>query len=287
MKGAAVIVADAGNFTDYNMRETREKTDCLLQCLGKMKYNVVGLNKQDLVNGVEYLQNEEKNNGIRFVCANLNRKDSKRTIFRPYIIEKRAGIKVGFFGLSDEAFWKDKALLDTSGLQIQPCREVYAEMVKKLRHKVHYLVLLTDLRNNVLDSLVQNIPGVDLILTTGSYNVNATRMANSNTLLVGTGSRGQDATMLEIPFNAQKGDSVVYRQVQKPLTEDIKEDSTLVTLVTACRPKPVPAKIIPPDKNIPVKPGQTNLQGRPVEPIKGVNTTPGDDKAKETTPTNR
>ena len=281
------MIADAGNFTDYNIRETREKTDCLLRVLGKMKYNVVGINKQDLVNGIEFLQNEEKTNGMRFVCANLCRKDSKHSLFRPYVIEKQAGIKVGFFGLSDEAFWKDKALLDTLGLQIQPCREVYREMVKKLRPKVHYLVLLTDLRNNVLDSLVQNNPGIDLILTTGSYNVNATKMANSKTLLVGTGSRGQDATMIEIPFEAQQGDSVVYRQVQKPLTEDIKEDSTLAALVTQCKPKPAPAKIIPPDQNKPLKPGQTALEGHPPESIKGANTTPPVDKTKEAPPINR
>jgi 2',3'-cyclic-nucleotide 2'-phosphodiesterase (5'-nucleotidase family) len=282
------MIVDAGNFTDYNMRETHDKTDCLLRCLGKMKYDVIGLNKQDLVNGVEYLQNEEKNNKIQFVCANLTQKNSKHSLFRPYVIKKEAGIKVGFFGLSDEAFWRDKALLDTSGLQIQPCREVYRDMVKKLRPKVHYLVLLTDLRNNVLDSLVQNNPGVDLILTTGSYNYTATRMPNSRTLLVGTGSRGQDATMMEIPFGAQQGDSLVYRQVQKPLTEDIKEDSNLVVLVNECKPKPAPAKIKPPEQQIPPRPGQTSLEGKSVEPVKKINNTPPTNETKEAPPpTNR
>jgi hypothetical protein len=182
---------------------------------------------------------------------------------------------------------RDKALLDTSGIQVQSYREVCQEMVKKLRHKVDYLILLTDLRNNVLDSLVQANPGIDLILTTGSYSMNAMQMTNSKTLLVGTGFRGQDATLLEFPFDLQRPDSLIYRQVQKPLTEDIKEDSTLAALVTECKPKPIPAKIIPPKESEAVKKGETSLGGPPAR-IKPENATPPTTGTlKEPTPGNR
>jgi 2',3'-cyclic-nucleotide 2'-phosphodiesterase (5'-nucleotidase family) len=202
-----------------------------------MHYHAVGLTKQDLHNGIDFLKNAESTYGLTFVSSNICHKDNNRPIFQPYIINKEAGLKVGVFGLTDEAFWRDQKMMDTLGIAIQPYRQVAPQMVKKLRSKVHYLIVLTDLRKNMLDSLLVSNPGIDMALTTGSYKIGVRQVKECDGLVVGTGSRGPSGTMVEIPFDPQHPDTVIYREVQLLLTEDVETDSSLEKLIAQCTQK--------------------------------------------------
>ncbi len=235
---AHVLIADAGGFTDYNPRTGEEKTSCMLQCFSRIGYEVVGISDKDFRHGLEFLVEMANKHGLTFVSSNLYYEDSNQPIFEQYKIIKQAGIKVGVFGLTDEMFWRNKAYVDTMGIEIRSYRDVCAEMVKKLRSKVHYLVLLTDLRQKSLDTLIVHNPGIDFVMTTGTYTTGTRRLDVSPTLIVGTGNRGQSGAMVEIPFDPQNPDTVVFHEVQRQLTDAVGVDSLLADLITECAPKP-------------------------------------------------
>ena len=148
--------------------------------------------------------------------------------------------------------------MDTLGIEIKPYRDICPDILSKLRSKVHYVVLLTDLRNNSLDSLLLNNPGIDLAITTGTYKAGVRQIDDCRTLVVGTGHRGMSGNLVEIPFDPQYGDSVVYHEAEALLTDEVASDSLLLALVQDCKPKPKPVV-----RKSTRRPGsQTALEGR-------------------------
>lgn len=235
---AHILIADAGGFTDYNPRTGKEKTSCMLQCLTQIGYDAIGISDKDFRHGLEFLIDMTNEHQLSFISSNLFYQNSNRPIFQRDKIIKKAGIKVGVFGLTDEMFWQNKPNIDTMGIEIRSYRDVCAEMVHKLRPKVHYLVLLTDLRQKSLDTLLVHNPGIDFVITTGTYATGTRRMDGTPTLIVGTGHRGQTGEMVEIPFNPQNPDTVIFHEAQRPLTDAVGVDSVMASLITECKPKP-------------------------------------------------
>ncbi|KPL07786.1 hypothetical protein AMJ86_02860 [bacterium SM23_57] len=257
-ENASVLIADAGNYTSFNRRMGADHADCMLKCMGRMGYDVLGISNKDLDTGIELLKDAETQYGLKFVCANLYNKTTNQPYFSPYIIKKDAGLKVGIFGLTEELYWRDRILMDTLGIETRPYREICPDIVNKLRSKVHYVVLLTDLRNNSLDSLLLNNPGIDLAITTGTYKAGVRRIDDCPTLVVGTGHRGMSGNLVEIPFDPQYGDSVVYHEAEALLTDEVASDSLLTALVQDCKPKPQPVV----RQNTRRPRSQTALEGR-------------------------
>ena len=103
-ENTSVLIADAGNFTSYNRRMGADHADCMLKCMGRIGYDVVGISNKDLNTGIELLENAEVYYGLKFVSANLYNRTTNRPYFRPYIIKKHAGLKVGIFGLTEELY---------------------------------------------------------------------------------------------------------------------------------------------------------------------------------------
>jgi 2',3'-cyclic-nucleotide 2'-phosphodiesterase (5'-nucleotidase family) len=239
-----VLIADAGNFTSYNRREGADFADCMLKGMGKIGYDVVTISNKDLSNGIELLRNAEATYGLNFVSSNIYSTQTGRPLFNPYIIKRDHRLKVGIFGLTEELYWRDKPLMDSLKIEVRPYREIASEIVKRLRGKVDYLVLLTDLRLNSLDSLLSKNPGIDLVITTGSYQPGVRKNFESPTLEVGTGHRGYTGNLLEIPFRPQRSDTAAYHEVETDLTQDVASDSALISLISDCKPQPqTPAAI--------------------------------------------
>jgi 2',3'-cyclic-nucleotide 2'-phosphodiesterase (5'-nucleotidase family) len=214
----------------------------MLQCFTRIGYDVVGISDKDFRHGLDFLTEMSNQHQLTFVSSNLFYQDSNQPIFERYKILKKAGIKVGVFGLTDEMFWRNKAHIDTMGIEIHSYRDVCAEMVEKLRPKVHYLVMLTDLRQKSLDTLIAHNPGIDFVMTTGSYSTQTRRLDIAPTLIVGTGHRGQSGEMVEIPFDPQNPDTVVFHEAHKQLTDAVGVDSLMADLITECNPKPTPKR---------------------------------------------
>jgi len=215
----------------------------MLKGLGKIGYDVLGISKKDIDNGIEVLKDAEHKYGVTFVCANVYDKKAGRPLFRPYIIKKDAGLKIGVFGLTEELFWRDKAVMDSLGIETRPYRDVCPEILKRLRGKVDYVILLTDLRGNSLDSLLAKNEGIDLAITSGAFQPGVSKSKQAPTLVAGTGFRGYTGDLVEIPFDPQHPDSIAFKQVDIELTETIGSDSVLVSLITDCKPKTeIPAK---------------------------------------------
>jgi len=267
-KDAAVIIADAGNFTSANKREGADFTDCMLKGMGKIGYNVLGISKKDIDNGIDVLKDAEHKYGMTFVCANVYDKKAGRPLFRPYIIKKDAGLKIGIFGLTEELFWRDKAVMDSLGIETRPYRDVCGEILKRIRGKVNFVVLLTDLRSTSLDSLLAKNPGIDLVITTGAFQPGVAKSKQAATLVAGTGFRGFTGDLVEIPFDPQHPDSIAFKQIDTELTETIGSDSVLASLITDCKPKtevpPKESQVIPTEPGKQVPPNAAQTQRPPV-----------------------
>jgi 2',3'-cyclic-nucleotide 2'-phosphodiesterase (5'-nucleotidase family) len=234
-----VLIADAGNFTSYNRREGSEYADCMLKGMGRLGYDVINISNKDLNNGIELLKKAEANYGLTFVSANIYSTKTSRPLFQPYVVKKDHGIKVGIIGLTEELYWRDKAMMDTMQIEVRPYRQIAPAIINHLQSRVDYVVLLTDLRLNSLDSLLAKNPGIDLVVTTGSYQPGVRKEFNvSPALEVGTGHRGYTGNLLEIPFDPQHPDTVMYRQVDTELTSNVLSDSSILALITDCKPQP-------------------------------------------------
>ena len=117
MKGERknLLVVDAGNVlfrrpptSQARRKEALLKVDVLVKAYEEMGYAAVNIGEKDLIMGLGFLDDIAKRAKFPFISANLIDKKSRKTVFRPFVTEEIAGIKIGIIGLMSH--WVDELL---------------------------------------------------------------------------------------------------------------------------------------------------------------------------------
>jgi len=80
-------------------KEQQLNADWLCKTFEELDYDAVGLGEMDFAFGVAYLRAKQKEHGIRFVTTNAVDSKSGETIFPPYVVAERGGVRVGFLSV--------------------------------------------------------------------------------------------------------------------------------------------------------------------------------------------
>jgi hypothetical protein len=131
-----------------------------------MGYDAVNVGEKDLMFGVKFLSDASQKAKFSFVSANLVDKKSGKGIFKPYVIKEIAGLKVGIFGLLDDAF--NPTLQEKEReLKILDPVSTSKTLTKSLREYCDLIVLLSQLGESKDRKLARENPQIDLILGGG------------------------------------------------------------------------------------------------------------------------
>lgn len=277
---AAWLTVDAGNYVDRNQGGgCSNKCQFMVTSYKDLHYDVLNIGKQEAWMGYETLVAlMDTTPGTEFVSANLVDAATYKPIANPYVIKDYGNLRVGVLGVLNEAdFPPGTILLDTTKLRVIPAFEAIQKYVPGLTRKVDAIVLLSDLPSTTLDTILQKVPGVDVVISAGALRTGETAARIENAQVLGTGSSGYNGHYATLEFNPAWGDSIGFTQYQNQLTDVYDEQGLWADRQAAftAKPavsKPAVSKPVTPSKIAPSKPA-VRPSTRSATPIKPAPTT--------------
>jgi len=208
----ANLTVEAGNFAPAtHTRADSLKTRALLEFYRMEGYDAVTLSGREVQTGLAVWEQAAKE-GAPIVVANLFRdKHSKKTVFKPYVIKKDHGEKLGVMGLLSESAWKTRR--DTATTRGFKSPLDMGKLIKKLAKKTDHLTVAGDFTPAETDTFAAHFPEVDLVISSGIKSGERARTLG-RTVIIGSASRGNFGNYLEFSFNS----SIMSMKPSNPLT---------------------------------------------------------------------
>ncbi|MBN1164170.1 MAG: hypothetical protein JXB45_06305 [Candidatus Krumholzibacteriota bacterium] len=151
-----LLLLSAGDFYARSGIAEMYRSRFLSSLMVEMGYDAVALGEKELSFGLRSIR-EDAEAGLPVICANLYQ-DGKR-IFPPAVITKVHGLKIGIFAL----------LQETPPLQEEyeirdPGEEGRAVLRELEKEKCDLTILLAHLRKSRLKSIIDSLPGLDMVI---------------------------------------------------------------------------------------------------------------------------
>ena len=136
----------------------------MLSALKSMKYDAVGIGRNELILGVEKLKPLFEKNGIPMVNSNLIIKSTGQPLGEPYVVLKAGSLSVAVFSVLPQGIAEYDPQLVEDLIVIDPAVAV-SDLLSKLKDKVDVTILLADLNMESSQKLVSNLPGIDIVIS--------------------------------------------------------------------------------------------------------------------------
>jgi hypothetical protein len=165
-----VALIDSGDFAGEPNDAGRIKTRNLIQGMGTIGYDALGVGERDLADGIAAFLEAAQAGPLPVTSASFLYRDTGEPLFAPFVIRsyKAAGrsLKVGYLALDsfNSAFSREGP-----GGRVVIMREPSESLrttLPALRSRVDVVVLLANLNLRDLEEVLAASPGVDLVLAT-------------------------------------------------------------------------------------------------------------------------
>jgi|GEM_PF-1575138 len=211
--GEAVIQLDAGDSffrfhpSGFPIPESeKEFARVIAKSSAKMKLDAFNVGVLDMSLGTDFLKELKKQakpyGDLSLISSNLYDRAMLRPIFETEKVIERAGIRVGVFGLTRET-----AEIPANILVREP-KATSEQMVKRLREEkgCDLVIGLFNLGLEESKKLVEQVPGINLVIVSGNPQYLWSPELVENTLLVQAGAGGKYLGQLKIilPLKAEK-----------------------------------------------------------------------------------
>ena len=218
----------------------RIKTEYLLKGLSLLGYDAINLCDRDFSLGGKFLTAMQSKYRLPFVSANIYYQDRDKLFVQSHIVKhwggkkssgRRGGdIKIGILGVTSERRDLINPDLKESPLEAKNPVQVAAHLVPELRKKCDLIVVLAHLVPMQTQSLAEQVPGIDVIITGGS-SLQAVPQLVNGCLILQSESQGKYVGDLQIQLDEGKN-KVSHAGSLVPLDEKLPDDTAFVELVT-------------------------------------------------------
>lgn len=189
--GDPVFLVSAGNFYGTADVFNEAKSHFVARMMGWMGYDAVGVGNLDLGFGLDALVSDVQNHGLNVTCANLQPRGDRSsaaadtpsgraglaaaerfgTIFPPYLVVEKDGVRVGFFAViapntvvHESAPAAESDQVEAVTWRISDPRAAAAAVVPELRERCDVVVLLAHMDAPDVGALAAEVPGIDFIV---------------------------------------------------------------------------------------------------------------------------
>lgn len=224
-KGAEVILADAGDYSQGTAYVSITKGENAFDMMNTVGYDVATIGNHEFDYGWEQLKANAGKATFKIVCADVL--EGGATIFEPYTIIEKGGVKIGFFGMqTPEAqtkanpaliqgltFLAGEDLYDCAQAQVDALETAGADVIICLSH----LGVDASSEPNTSYDMLDNTNGIDMVIDGHSHTV---MKATAETPIQSTGTAFANIGVIVID-NATKKivDNFLY-EVPGTLTAD-------------------------------------------------------------------
>lgn len=188
---------------------------------------------RELIEGHEVIQGLfDTQPGIKIISANITNKAGD-LIWDRYAVFERGGVKIGVTGVtggSSYSFNVTRGTQKVDDFAFLDSRETLREVLPELKEKCDITVVLLHETPGDARRIVDEIPGMDVVIVghNPGYIFNPDRIAN--TLLVRGGNRGQYLSVLDLTLDSANT-IVDYNGEGKPLGKTVAKDEAIEAIV--------------------------------------------------------
>lgn len=233
-KGAKVILADAGDYSQGSPYVSTTKGEDAFLMMNAVGYDVATIGNHEFDYGWAQLKSNASKATFKILCADVL--ENGATIFAPYTIIEKDGVKIGFFGMeTPEAqtkvnpalikgltFLAEQKMYDCAQAQVNALKTAGADVIICLSH----LGVDASSKPNTSYDLLDNTTGIDMVIDGHSHTVMA---ATAETPIQSTGTAFANIGVIVIDNNTK---AIVSNElVQVKHTEKVdKNDVTIYDL---------------------------------------------------------
>ncbi|HHX63859.1 MAG TPA: hypothetical protein GX702_03100 [Chloroflexi bacterium] len=235
-----VLVLDAGNALHGAWVAFSSQGRVIIDGMNAMGYDAMVIGAADLALGIDALYEREAEAAFPLLSANIMPAGGGASLFEPYRIIERDGLRVGVIGISEPEA-ADVAEVK-SDISVEDPVAVSARYVDQLRDEVDLLVVLSRLGMERDMALAEAVGGIDIIIGGNTRQLMRQPERVGNTLIVQQGARGEWLGRLVARFD-ERGLPVESVAEAITLGPDIADDTEIVDLVSrwnALYPPPTP-----------------------------------------------
>lgn len=202
-------------------------------------YDAMAVGPHDLAAGIDLLV-DSLLKGSPWISANLITNEG-RTVFPPWVIKETPGGNIGILGLTADASLPD-------GYKLARWEETLPQYLDKLSPACDFIILLSNLDNEVNDAIALKFPQIYLIISADQKKGNIPPALVRNTLLTQTHTRGKYLGILTVSWSklkiwqsALQNDSKILPEILTLLDTQIKtraesnDDETILNMLQAYR----------------------------------------------------
>ncbi|HSB04873.1 MAG TPA: hypothetical protein VLK23_06715, partial [Thermodesulfobacteriota bacterium] len=167
-----------------------EKAHLMIESFNLMSYTAMGIGDDDLTLGKEFLLEISKKANFPFLSSNVLDETSGKILFQSFLIKEINGFRIGIFSLLSPDFFTSPSDPRRKGVNIQSPVETAQAMVKELKPKTDFIILLSHLGYAKDIELAQTVEGINIIVG-GHTGINLIYPpVIKNTIIVQNTSRG-------------------------------------------------------------------------------------------------
>jgi 2',3'-cyclic-nucleotide 2'-phosphodiesterase (5'-nucleotidase family) len=204
-----MLVLDSGDLlfkkylnpiSENELKGMSEKAHLIIESFNLTGYDAIGIGDDDLNLGKEFLLEISKKANFPFLSSNLFDEASGKILFQSSLIKETNGLHIGIFSLLSPDFFISPSDPRRKGLNIRSPVETAQAMVKELKPKTDFIILLSHLGYAKDIELAQTVEGINIIVG-GHTGINLIYPpVIKNTIILQTTSRGMFAARLDLFF---------------------------------------------------------------------------------------
>jgi 2',3'-cyclic-nucleotide 2'-phosphodiesterase (5'-nucleotidase family) len=197
-----------------------------------MGYVASTISAEDLKKGVNYVKERAESNGLALVSANVYDEETGEHAVAPYIIVKRAGVKLGITGVlrSNSETIKGNPNNGSPSLKVADPAESLRGLLPRLREEADFVVLLSSMGLDPAKDLVGEVEGIDFLVVGNHRSYSGEAYEVGTTVFLQPGQRGQQMSDYRLKFD-ENGNYSGYTGKSIVLGEKMPSDASIALLL--------------------------------------------------------
>jgi|GEM_PF-1155534 len=226
-QGTPILILDGGNFTTAYTREGEIKSLYLTRAMSLMGYTAANIGQREFHLGNPFWKKLRKEARFPLISANIEEKG--KYPFRRFLIKRfpKEGISVGITGILPPV----RRLYpgDETSRTTNP-EKALKELIPELRKSCDIVILLSAMKMTDSERLAREVPGIDIIVGSYSFNLTKEPKTVNNTYILYGGSGGKNLGLIFLYLN-EKRKIRLLRHKLVLLDPKIKDDPMMLKLI--------------------------------------------------------
>jgi 2',3'-cyclic-nucleotide 2'-phosphodiesterase (5'-nucleotidase family) len=200
-----VVLVDAGDAFGGRSESEKRKAEVVLRSMGLMGYDAFCVGESELEFGTEFLLDAARETKVPLVSANLVYHRNGKTVVQPYVIARRAKVKVGIVGLLDNVLVLPQPEGESDSLVVLDPIETARKLIPPLKKRVDVVVVLAHMGFAKSTKLANEVPEIDVLVSGHNPGVLMEGRKEGNALVMESGLKGQYVGRLTLKLAGKKG----------------------------------------------------------------------------------